>query len=268
MDGGAAFRHNRTMTFYRAERMNVVPRLAVITRAVEDAADFVSPLTTSGWHVVGIPLITCNAVPFKPFQSFSQPVDWLVFTSRWGVTHYLAQDGMIPEGSRIAVVGSQTADCLMQQGFHPTLVAESGTAHSLAQALLKATPVAGKVLWPCGNRALTDWTQQLENNGWVIEPLEVYRTQLNTHLTSTEHSACQEASVIAFTSPSCVEALFQGLKHLGTQPSLQWPLLAIGPSTENALQQWFGRCSGMATPHTLAGLAQLTQQGAQQGARP
>lgn len=256
--GGVFFRHNTAMIEDVNNPVEAKPPWAVITRDLADAADFVVHAKLQGYRVCGLPLIliTCIAMPFAPPLN---AYDWLVFTSRWGIQQYLEQGGTIPMGLNVAVVGSQAKALLEQQGFRVALMGEEGTSHSLAIALLATSPQPKRVLWPCGDRALQEWTQPLAECGWAVDPLVVYRTQLRTRLTPEEIFACQQAVVIAVTSPSCAQALFDGLQQAGVSLGSAAKLVAIGPTTQNTLMEQWGRCDEVAWPHTLAGLSALLQ---------
>jgi uroporphyrinogen-III synthase len=87
--------------------------------------------------------------------------------------------------------------------------------------------------------------------------LVVYTTQLRNEFSPSEWSLLQQAKCIAFTSPSCVQALSaaQQKANIALHPAVK--LLAIGPTTQNALQLFSGYSNDTAVPHTLAGLATL-----------
>ena len=228
--------------------------LVVITRAYDDALDFAMPLEAKGWSVAGIPCIDCQSVTF-----FSPPLEayqWLVFTSRWGVLHYLQNSGAIPPTVRTAVVGQRTQQLLEQHGYQASLVAEDGTSLSLANALLSENTSPQNILWPCGNHALTHWHTPLTHQGWGITPVVVYHTQQCSHFDDDAQQLLSQATAIAFTSPSCVDALM-GLFATGSNSTVlaNTQLWAIGPTTQQHLLQVFGRCNGVAVPHTLVGLA-------------
>jgi len=246
------FRHNTEMTVDANERTSLESPWVVITRALNDAEDFVVPLQAQGYSVAGVPLITSSPMAFaQPLK----PYDWLVFTSRWGIQHYFQQGGIVPANAKLAVVGNKAKAFLEQEGYTVSLVAEDGTSQSLAKSLLTQSTQPHRVLWPCGDRALHEWTQPLAERGWTVDPVVVYQTQLRTRLTPEELTACQQADVIVITSPSCAQALFEGLRHSNALLNSDTQLVALGPTTQQALMEHGGRCSGVALPHTLAGAA-------------
>ncbi len=238
------------MTVDANNRMNREPFRVAITRGLNDAEDFVAPLHAQGYVVAGLPLISCSPMVFAPFL---KPYDWLVFTSRWGIQHYFQQGGIVSAGAKLAVVGTKAKAFLQQQGYTVSLVAEEGTSQSLANSLLAQSAQPQRVLWPCGNRALSGWTQTLVDCGWAVDPMVVYQTQVRTRLTPEEIAACQQAAIIVVTSPSCAQAFLEGTRYAGVVFSPATQLVAIGPTTQQALMAYGARCSGVAFPHTLAG---------------
>lgn len=217
----------------------------------------------SGWGATALhyPLLAIHPVTFQPLSL--KDYDWLFFTSQEAVNHF--NEGFFQLNLQsvswppVGVVGPETARALSGLGHSPAFVPPRFSAEAAAEAFVRAHSVAGlKILWPCGNRANSRFSEILKAHGAHVDHLIVYETCSQVASPPTPEEAGRMAamfhpglSVVVFTSPSAVEVFASFAQPLGTTR-----VACIGPSTRRAAQTLLGRCDIMGDPHTQAGLAQ------------
>lgn len=218
--------------------------------------------------------IETTGVPFAwPVQTAFGP-DTVFFSSQHGVQHFcqgLAQQyGISAEAflaqCKVLAIGPATAKALKAQNVPIDYIAQRHQAHSAIEDWLKQQQASGSsdrprhILWPCGNRALDQWTTQLEHWGITCHPLVVYHTHPVSMTTGSIPTGnplgahpFQAFHWLAFTSPSSVESVFQTFgAPLATQK-----VAVIGPTTHQFYQATQGHTAqAVASPHSLAGMAQ------------
>lgn len=114
-------------------------------------------------------------------------------------------------------------------------------------------PPALRLLWPCSALSSTDEIrQEMALAGHTLLPWPVYETRTRTGFEDADLTILNSPMhLIAFTSPSCVDALSQAVPL-----SPQAILAAIGPATARRVLQRYERCDIVAKTHTLKGLAE------------
>ena len=148
--------------------------------------------------------------------------DWYFFSSPTGVTHFLKQH-TVPEGARVAAIGSGTGDRLRAKGLAPEFEGSGTDTQAVARDF--AAVGSGTVVFPIGTASLRN-VQRTLGDAMKLVDLEVYETA------SKSVSGLPESDVMVFTSPSNVEAYFA--QHTLSERAA---VVAMGPSTEAALKQ-------------------------------
>ena len=177
--------------------------------------------------MAAISLVEIRPVSFHAPES---AYDWLLFTSAQGVRHYLEQRA-----------------CGLTVDFTPTRF----DAESFARELAAREPLKGRsILWPSGQLAGEQFPQLLREAGAEVTPLVVYHTVARERLDDEERTRFAQATVLAFTSPSAIEAF----ASLGLPLKASCRVAALGASTRSAALSVLGRADIVPAENTLAAL--------------
>lgn len=183
--------------------------------------------------------------------------DWVALTSVNGVDAVfealdaLGLDARAFARTRIAAVGSGTAERLASHGLRADLVPDRFTTRGLADALTAHEPA--KVLLPRADIATPTLTQALAAAGWTADEVEAYRTVPASSLPDgvRERILAGEVDVLAFASSSTVHNL---MALLDGQVPAATRIASIGPVTSQACAELGLRVDAEADPHDLDGL--------------
>lgn len=228
-------------------------RRIVVTRAREQASDFVEMLEERGAQAIHAPAIRI-APPedFEPLDAACRSVgefDWLVLTSANAVEFFMRRLVAVSDirelkGVRICAVGSSTAERLKGCGIRVDLVPEEYHAEALMDALRAAGDIPGqRFLLPKSDIARELLADELRGSGADVTEVVAYRTVL----ASTDRDAGQDVyrmlldhqiDAVTFTSPSSVRSF---VKMLGEDQAVDLlggtAVACIGPVTAEAAQQ-------------------------------
>jgi len=225
----------------------------VVTRACDQAAEFVAQLESYGAQVLLLPAI--RIAPPENLAALDRAVleldtfDWLIFTSRnavkflasrfplVGITRERMRQLML--APKVAVIGAATNDAARAAGFAPTREARESRGEALATEL--SNEVRGKrVLLPRGDRADSSLPRALEAAGANVVEVIAYRTvrpeSFDPAVVETIRSG--EVDVVTLFSPSACETLFTeiGLETL-SRHSGKIRIASIGRTTSNAVRE-------------------------------
>jgi len=231
----------------------------LLTRAEEDCASWAAELRAAGLVPVTLPCIRCqiadSAEVGAQLAATLPEADWLVFTSRRGVEAFArltAGTGAarLPESLQLAAVGPATADAAQRLLGRVDLVAEAGTAASLAQALVFTFEGShAKVLLALAENAAGVLEDTLRPAGAVCTRIDVYRTVPAGERTPKQALSALGADNIFLASPTAVAGLMNQVE-LDTDAAI----FTIGPSTSAAARAAGLAVTAEATEPTLEGL--------------
>ena len=225
-------------------------RTIVLTRDRSGSGRLARRLEELGASTLSIPLIDVVAdldreaasEVFKEFASY----EWLLFTSRNGVKHFFnaflaAFEDIRSLGFiRIGVVGGGTVEALREYHLKPDLVADKGTAASLAAALASDQSLDNvKVLVVTGNRNREDLVKGLWEERAIVDTLRVYSTHLQDLRDNREAAAFRRngADALVFASASAVEAFGNQAAWLKLEKGADIPALcSFGPTTTEKMK--------------------------------
>src|SRR2546423_1712218 len=118
----------------------MIHRVLVI-RALHQSSELADALREAGLAPVIVPVL--EITPPESFAGLDDAIarlstfDWLLFTSANAVEVFRQRlHGDLPEGLRLAVIGSITARAAQKVGFAVTLRPEKATGEGLAEALM------------------------------------------------------------------------------------------------------------------------------------
>ena len=239
----------------------------LITRAAEDCGSWAEQLRDAGAVPVILPCIACETIDEPRVRArladALPETDWIVFTSRRGVEAFgrlLAETGhAIPPGVRIGAVGPATADASLTLLGRVDLIAEAGTAESLAQALVyqmdqddAPESSAQRILIAVAENAGSVLEDTLDSAGAACTRVDVYRT-VPAGVRQVKQALSElGADKILLASPTAVIGLLNQVE-LDTAAEI----FTIGPSTSQAAQAVALSVTGEATSPSLKGLMEM-----------
>lgn len=196
----------------------VRPASVFITRDLREDDFFFQVLKANGCEVFGRALIETHRVQLKNIPE----AEWVFFSSKHAVRHFLAQTKLKP-GTKIAAVGKATSDELRKFNLRADFIG-GGTDTRITAKQFGAVAGRARVLFPQAKGSLKTVQQQMPS-AQVID-LIVYET--------IQRSAADlpEAEILVFTSPSNVMAFFEKNKVNPKQK-----LVAMGHATGNTLKE-------------------------------
>jgi uroporphyrinogen-III synthase len=181
-----------------------------------------------GYEVVRQPLIKTQALLDEKTRLEAEKLlecAWILFTSRTAAETWqqlILSLKPEPQNSKpkIGAVGKKTAEALQQIGAEVAIIADSQNAENFADMFLNHPAAKSPVGLPQGDKALDTVQQRLEQAGYEVRPLVVYKTILQPH-------RFENTDVIVLSSPSAVEAV----EEIGNAK-----LVAIGATTLKATE--------------------------------
>ncbi|HEY6233296.1 MAG TPA: uroporphyrinogen-III synthase [Pyrinomonadaceae bacterium] len=199
-------------------------RTIVITRAVDQADDFVAELERYGGKVVVCP--TIEICPLENYDRLDEAVahlygyDWIIFTSVNGVDYFFKRlanaNRAVSELDELKVcaIGEATAERLRELQVHVDVVPEEFKAEGVFKALERFVGGAPalqnlNVLIPRASVARDYLPKALEAAGARVDVVPAYRTALPADIDRGRVAAMLSGSAdcIAFTSSSTVKNL-------------------------------------------------------------
>ena len=246
----------------------------VVTRAREQAPEFVAALQDLGADVSTIPVIKItpptNLEPLKDVLLELGTYDWLVFTSANGVNEFFRyffagfEDMRALGNMRIAAVGPGTAARLKELHLRVDVMPEESLGVKIAAAISKFEDVENlKVCLVRAENANPDLPNALNELRAIVDDVPVYCTVAETDdRTGAGARLLNEgADWITFTSASTVEKFHERFdlpKLVAKFPSLK--LATIGPETSKALRSLTLKPAVEAKPHTTDGLLKAIEK--------
>ena len=243
-------------------------RRIVVTRAREQAGDLVRALEERGAVAVLAPVIRIqpleNLGGLRAALTGLSGYRWVVFTSQnavqvvfdrlvaWGLTPHVFA------ATKVAAIGTATADALTVKGVVPALVPPEFVAESLAQTLIQdsgGSLVGARVLIPTAEDAREALPAALRQHGADVQAIAVYRTvPVQTDLSRLASDiTLGRIDAVTFTSSSTVRS-FVDLVGRPAATSGRFVAATIGPVTAGTARELGLREVIEAEPHTVPGL--------------
>ena len=243
-------------------------RRIVVTRAREQAGNFVHQLAELGADVLEIPTIRfaapANHGDIVDALLELNAYDWLVFTSANGVSAFFDlffrrfRDLRDLGGARIAAVGPATAAKLRELHLQVDLTPEEALGQKIAGEFAKFESVANlKICLLRAEAANLDLPRAFEELGAIVDDIAIYSTVAETEDPANAGAELLEhgADWVTFTSGSTVEhfhARFDLPELARKFPHLK--LASIGPETSKAIRTLGLTPALQAKVHTTDGL--------------
>jgi uroporphyrinogen III methyltransferase/synthase len=243
------------------ERRPLFGRRIVVTRAREQASQFVARLRDLGADTIEVPAIEVRE-PVDGGAALRRAVcslygyDWVIVTSPNGARALLValrSEGLDVRafgGARVAAIGPGTAEVLAAGNLLVDLVPPRYVAESLVEAFPEASPDrSGRVLLARATVARDVLPEGLRARGWEVDVVEAYRT-FTPPIDPERRAELAKADMITFTSSSTVTRF---LDVAG--PESVAPVVAtIGPITAATAREQGLSVDIEAEVHTIDGL--------------
>ncbi len=239
----------------------------IVTRASEQAQEFITLLEEAGAEVISMP--TIQIVPplsWSPVDKAIKNVaqyDWLLFTSINGVSMFFSRMREIGgdirdlKGIRIGAIGPKTSARLNALGLTVDVFPEEYRAESLASALGKVR--GSRILLARAEKARDILPKTLTAQGATVTIATVYRTLKPRQIAQEikKRLADGHVDLVTFTSSSTVDGFMQHLKHKDRRKFFEHTKTAvIGPITADTLRGHGIRPTITARHYTIEALAQ------------
>lgn len=240
------------MSFRFGREVDLKGRRIVVTRAPEQAEDFVRALEAFGAETLLLPTIAFaeaeDTATLDRVASDLDKFDWVIFTSRNAVKFLVSRfefleislervnDLMLTPN--VAVIGNATSEEAWSAGFIPQYEANESSGESLTSEL--GERLRGKrVLLPRSDQADSKLPEALRAAGAGVTEVIAYRNVAPSFDAKVLDRIREGAvDVITFFSPSAYRHLIDkiGVETLRRQ-SGKILVASIGPTTSNAITQ-------------------------------
>lgn len=213
------------------------------------------------WPVVAIESLQHPAALEEALKNLPS-YDWIVFTSPRAVAAVTARRPPPKGRPQVAAVGESTAGKLADAGWRADLVPSDGCGEALVREFERIDCAGLKVLFPASQIARDTVPEGLEALGARVDRVIAYQSVP----APLDRSAClavldsAELPVVTFASPGSVDGLKSALGAAAYRRLMATSrVVAIGPTTAQALKESGFIAVTIANAHTLAGLASAVE---------
>jgi uroporphyrinogen-III synthase len=234
----------------------------VVTRAVHQAEELVSPLRDRGATVIRLPMIEiappADPGPLRRAARDINEYDWIIFSSTNAVAA-LAEHIEPGQGSpqaQIAVVGDATRDAVERLGWRVDVVPGEFVAESLIDALSPEALRAKRILLPSAAVTRNVIPRALRERGALVDVVEAYRNVMPKEAAAQARAIFSENALpdwVTFTSSSCVDNL---VSAVGTDSLSNVRIASIGPVTSATIRRHGLSVHSEPPEHTIPALVE------------
>ena len=249
------------------EKQPLFGKKVLITRDSAGNAEFACKLAARGAQAIDYPTFEIQDLTdtkeFKEIFKQLTDFDWVFFTSPAGVGLFfeaaerLNKDARIFAGTKIACIGSETANALDDFGIKADFVPAVFTSEELADNFIKEQNPAGKKILLLRS-ALADsaLAEKLKSAKAKIKQVSIYTAQ-KLKSSSMEISK-GDIDWITFASSFAVECFFKDFKPEDIDKKIK--IASIGPVTTNTLKKFGIKPAVEAKEHTIDGLIDAMEE--------
>jgi len=201
-----------------------LPKKVFISRELSEHSYFARALAKHDIEIDARSLIKTVPTIHKIDSYIFKHIDWIFFNSKNAIDYFFRLEPILPKHVKFGVVGRGSEDALRLLGKVPDFVGESSDTADVAEEFA-AVANGTSVLFPMAKDSLRSIIKGLSADTKINE-LVVYETIL---LDDVDKSY---ADILVFTSPSNVQAYFEGnLLEPGQK------IVSIGASTGKKLEE-------------------------------
>ena len=183
--------------------------------------------------------------------------DWVVFTSRNGVRHFLVvleEAGVTRDGIRAAAIGKATATALEEAGIAVALVAARSDSVGLGEALAARVRSGERILHVRPEGGDDRLPATLRAAGGSVDSVPFYRNAPAPGVELLAGDLCAgRFDIVILTSPSSLERLLESAEPPGERVVAalrKMALVALGPTTAGAIRERGLRVAALADEPT------------------
>jgi uroporphyrinogen-III synthase len=217
----------------------------LVTRPRLRAEELCRMLEAEGAEVIVTPLLEITAPEDdRPLREAAQNVGrfaWVLFASPSAVEAFAeatraAATLPVLRSSKIAVVGAKTARAAFDWNLPVARQAQTSNALGLYEAVRDLLTPGDEVLLPAAEEGRLELKEALEAGGVKVLKVAAYRAKKNL-LDPVGLAALKTAGprLVLFASPRTAEAFLESTGEVGREVLSQAAVVAIGPTTANAL---------------------------------
>lgn len=192
-----------------------------ISRDLDPESKLLTDIGSAGQQLVHKSLIRITPIRF----SFTPEADWVFFSSKNGIEHFLTQKPELKPGVRFGVISPVSAEYLKTFGKEADYVGQGTDIRKIATDFSKVIKDE-TVLFPQALNSLQTIQQSISFSNTCFN-LYVYKTS------SIEDFELPMADILVFTSPSNVMTYFEKYRY---QPGQK--VIAIGQTTMFRLKSY------------------------------
>lgn len=235
----------------------------LVTRAAGQAGDLSARLRAAGAEPVEVAVIQIvppdDVAPLDDALRRLPEYDWVLFTSSNTVEAVFARldalglDARAFEATRVAAIGTATAERLRARGVRVDYVPDRFVAEALLEGLITRGVAGQRVLLPRAEHARDVLPNGLRSVGATVDVVVAYRTEIPPDAPGLRALEAGEIDVVTLTSSSTARnlvALASGRVDLINRARVA----CIGPITAATAREVGLRVDLVAEEHTIPGL--------------
>ena len=243
----------------------------LVTRAREQASDFVARLAELGAECVEFPTIA--VLPPESWGNLDRTIksieryQWLVFTSVNGVRFFftrleaLGRDVRSLGGIKIGAIGPKTSEEIRARGIRPDLLPEEYRAEALVEAFKKEKVRGCRILLPRAAQAREVLPRALGEMGAQVDVVDAYRTIRPSGDKEIVMELLEkgEIQMVTFTSSSTVNhfvEIFDKEKDQVLERLKRTAVACIGPVTAKTAEEKGFQVSLVPSEYTIEALTE------------
>lgn len=257
------------------ERKPLFGKRVLVTRARSQASELSERIEALGGEAVEFPVIRITPPARQDLLDAAlhrlEDYDWVVFTSVNGVKHFfrrlreLKLDIRRMAKAKVAAIGPQTAEALLDKGLQVEILPGEYRAEALAEAMVPRVQAGEKVLLPRADIARKVLARELERHGLKVTEVDAYDTRVGTEDAEEVARMLEEGAihVITFTSSSTVRNFVEAIRTVreNWNSLLETVQIAcIGPITARTAEGLGLRVDAVAKEYTIDGLVETLMQ--------
>ena len=225
-------------------------KTVLITRSAIQAEDFINQLQEKGATTVTLPLIENTPINQDKLKDTTdkESFDWLIFTSANAVKFFFDIIPIENVNSKIAVVGSKTAQLIKEIGLNIDFIPSKFTAKHLGNEI--PTKPGESILIPQSILAKPLLVEILESKKCKVEGIPIYDNHPISYTKGeVEKIFSKPIDFITFTSGSIIKSFITTNIKLNDEK-----IICIGSVTARVAEKYNLEVSAIANPHTIEGM--------------